>query len=180
MQLETYEKVLSSAVGAMRGRPAPVPGGLALGDADSSPDVAEARREKVDPEEYLWVRERVLEAEATVGTAKLNADAIGVLERTLAELRSRRGAAADDGSRKLLDEQVTIFSGEVERLRKESREPEAESVRDNVRLIEPRRLRLEALEDEFRRLSSPAPSPAQPKAPTPAASPAPHPAAGPR
>jgi type II secretory pathway component HofQ len=157
-QVEAYERVLGAAVASIRAHPPQRSAGTSLGESETSPDVAAARRERIDPEEYLWVRERVLEAEASVATARLNADAVAILERTLAELRSRRSGAADEGSRKLLDEQVGIFGGEVERLRREAREPEPSSVRENVKLLEPRRARLEALEDEFRKLSAPPPS----------------------
>lgn len=178
-QVEAYERVLGAAVESMKAHPPQRSAGTSLGEGETAPDVAAARRERIDPEEYLWVRERVLEAEASVATARLNSDAIAILERTLAELRLRRSAAADEGSRKLLDEQVGIFSGEVERLRREAREPEPPSVRENVKLLEPRRARLEALEDEFRKLSSPPPSASTSTAPAPAAGSAGVPVPGP-
>lgn len=158
IQVEAYERVLGAAVESMKAQPPQHSAATSLGEGETAPDVAAARREKIDPEEYLWVRERVLEAEASVATARLNSDAVAILERTLSELRSRRSAAADEGSRRLLEEQVAIFGGEVERLRREAREPEPASVRENVKLLEPRRARLEALEDEFRKLSAPAPA----------------------
>jgi hypothetical protein len=42
------------------------------------------------------VRERILEAEAAAMTAKLNADVLALLEKTLASLRDRRPAAPDE------------------------------------------------------------------------------------
>lgn len=101
----------------------------------------------VNVEEFLWVKERVLEAEAANMTARLNASALALLEKTLSELRARRADAADEGSRKLIAEQTAQFEAESERIRRESKVREPDSVRANVKTIEPYRPRLVAAED---------------------------------
>lgn len=107
-------------------------------------DLAAARGRGVNTEEFLWVKERVLEAEAAAMTARLNASVLAMLDRTLAELRARRADAADDGSRKLIAEQIANFEAEAERVRREAREKEPDSVRANVKALEPFRARLAA------------------------------------
>ena len=78
-------------------------------------EVRAARSLSVPVDEYLWVRERILEAEAASLTAKLNADVLALLEKTLASLRERRSAAPDEASRRRLDELRELR----ERLRRE-------------------------------------------------------------
>ncbi len=107
-------------------------------------DLAAARARGVNTEEYLWVKERVLEAEASAMTARLNASVLSMLEKTIADLKTRRAEAADDASRKLIGEQVANFEAEADRVRREAREKEPDSVRANVRTLEPFRPRLAA------------------------------------
>ena len=109
-----------------------------------SPDVAAARGRGLNVPEYLWVRERVLEAEAAALSERLMASHLSMLERTLAELKTRRTAAPDEGSRKLLSEQIASFEAEANRTRRESREKEPDSVRVNLKTIEPFLGRLDA------------------------------------
>ncbi|HTS02746.1 MAG TPA: hypothetical protein VMN04_09495 [Thermoanaerobaculia bacterium] len=108
------------------------------------PDLAAARARGVNTEEFLWVKERVLEAEAAAMTARMNASVLAMLERTLADLKARKADAADEGSRKLIAEQAANFEAEAERVRRESREKEPDSVRANIRTLEPFRARLAA------------------------------------
>jgi hypothetical protein len=114
-------------------------------------DLAAARVRGVNTEEYLWVKERVLEAEAAAMTARLNASVLAMLEKTLADLKARRSDAADDGSRKLVAEQISNFEAEAERVRRESREKEPDSVRANVKTLEPFRARLSAAHEALDR-----------------------------
>ena len=74
-----------------------------------------------------------------------------MLERTLADLRARRADAADEGSRKLLAEQIANFEAEAERVRRESREKEPDSVRANMKTLEPFRARLAAAHEALDR-----------------------------
>jgi len=111
------------------------------------PDVAVAKARGLNPAEYAWVKERVLEAEGEILNETLLADHLSLLERTLADLKARRQAAPDEGSRKLLAEQIANFEAEAVRTRREAREKEAEAVRANVKAIEAYRARLEAAGD---------------------------------
>jgi hypothetical protein len=159
-QLERYLIVLETA--AKASRPAEGAGGPGAGPASAlvdedplvAPDLAAARRTGFPEEEFLWIRERVLEAEASATNARLNAEVTAMLERTLADLRSRRAGAADAGSRQLLDEQIAGFETERTRLRAEASAPEPAAVRGNLKLLEPQRVRIAALQAELDRSSS--------------------------
>jgi uncharacterized small protein (DUF1192 family) len=115
-------------------------------------------------EEYLWVREKVLEADAAAAATKQNADLIAMLERTVGELKDRKAKASDEGSLKLIAEQLSSFEDELSRIRREAREREPEAVRANLRLLEGSRGRIAPLQDEIDRLRAervtPRPSPA--------------------
>ena len=143
-QVETYLSVLDRVRLDLRGaRPTPAGDPLTMVPAD----VAAARGRGVNVEEFLWVKERVLEADAAAMTARLNASALALLEKTLGDLKARRADAADDGSRKLLAEQTAQFEAEAERIRRESKLREPESVRTNVKTLEPFRARLTAAQE---------------------------------
>ncbi len=135
-----------------------------------SPDVAAAQSRGLNPAEYVWVREKVLEAEAAALSERLNASHLAMLERALAELKTRRAAAPDEGSKKLLAEQIANFEAEVARTRREAREKEPENVRANMKTIEPLQARLDAAGDV---LDQPVPRAAGlARAPTPSPGPA--------
>ena len=123
----------------------PTPGGDPLSSIPA--DVAAARARRVNAEEFLWVKERVLEAEAAIMTTRLNTAALALLEKTLADLKARRSDAADEGSRKLLAEQTAQFEAEAERVRRESKVRETDAVRSNMKTLEPYRSRLAAAQD---------------------------------
>ena len=83
-QVETYLSVLDRVRLDLRGaRSTPTGDPLSTLPAD----VAAAQARGVNVEEFLWVKERVLEAEAATMTAKLNASAFAMLEKTLADLK---------------------------------------------------------------------------------------------
>lgn len=109
-----------------------------------SPDVAVARERGLNASEYLWVRERVLEAEAAALSERLMAAHLAMLERTLSDLQARRSAAPDEGSRNLIGEQISSFEAEAVRTRREARQKEPETVRANLKTIEPFLSRLDA------------------------------------
>lgn len=146
-QVEAYLGVLEKVKLETSRRP---PGSvLAPGDPlnTESADVAAARARGWNIAEYLWVRERVLEAEAAGLGDRLMASHLAMLERTLAELRTRRSSAPDEGSKKLLAEQIANFEAEANRTRRESRERDPDNVRANLKTIEPHLARLEAAGD---------------------------------
>ncbi|HMA28855.1 MAG TPA: hypothetical protein VKS23_03250 [Thermoanaerobaculia bacterium] len=143
-QVEMFLSVLDRVRLDLRGvKPTPVGDPLSTVPAD----VAAARARNMNVEEFLWVKERVLEAEAAAMTARLNAAALTMLEKTLADLKARRADAADEGSRKLLAEQTAQFEAEAERVRKESKVRESDAVRSNMKTLEPYRSRLAASQD---------------------------------
>jgi hypothetical protein len=143
-QIEMFLSVLDRVRLDRRGG-APTPVGDPLSSVPA--DVAAARARSVNVEEFLWVKERVLEAEAAAMTVRLNAAALAMLEKTLADLKARRADAADEGSRKLLAEQTAQFEAEAERVRKESKARESDAVRSNMKMLEPYRPRLAASHD---------------------------------
>jgi hypothetical protein len=169
-QVERYVQVLEAA--ARESRPSEASAGASASSAlvDEDPlvarDLMAARKAGFPEEEFLWIRERVLEAEASVMSAKLNSDVIGMLERTLGDLRGRRTTAADAGSRQLVDEQIKGFETELARVRSEAAEPEPDTVRKNVRMLEPFRSRVAALQAEIDR-TAPALHPQRKGQPTP-------------
>jgi hypothetical protein len=122
-----------------------------LGDAVDgvAPDIASARALKASVEEYLWIKERILEAEAARMTARLNTDVLAMLERTLADLKVARAKAPDEGSKTLLSEQIANFEAEAARTRREARETEPETVRANLQILERYRIRLDAMQDQI-------------------------------
>lgn len=124
-----------------------------LGDAveGGAPDVAAAHEIQANVEEYLWVKERILEAEAAVMVARLNSDVLSMLEKTLTDLKNRRAKAPDEPSRALLQEQISNFEAEAERTRRESREKEPDWIRANIGVLQPFRGRLDALQDQIDR-----------------------------
>ena len=143
-QVEMYLSVLDRIHLDQRGA-RPTPSGDPLSTVPA--DVAAARARGINVEEFLWVKERVLEAEAAMMTARLNAAALAMLDKTLADLKDRRADAADEGSRKLLAEQTAQFEAEAERVRRESKVREPDVVRTNVRTLEPYRARLTTAQD---------------------------------
>ncbi|MGZ5427446.1 MAG: hypothetical protein ACXWFS_00405 [Thermoanaerobaculia bacterium] len=147
-QVEMFLSVLDRVRLDLRGA-RPTPGGDPL--SSFSADVAAARARGVNVEEFLWVKERVLEAEAATMTARLNASALTLLEKTLADLKARRTDAADEGSRKLLAEQTAQFEAEAERVRRESKVRESDAIRSNMKTLEPYRARLAAAQDALER-----------------------------
>ena len=147
-QVETYLSILDRVRLDLRGaRPTPAGDPLTTVPAD----VAAARARGVNVEEFLWVKERVLEADAAAMTVRLNASALAMLEKTLVDLKARRADAADEGSRKLLAEQTSQFEAEAERVRRESKVREPDSVRANMKTLEPFRTRLAAAQDALER-----------------------------
>ncbi len=136
--------------GSQGARPATEPGKIGFAELRQL-ELDAAGEAGLGSEEYLWVKERVLEAEAADVTAELNANALGMLERTLEGLRGRRAAAADDGSRSLIDDQIHAFESEAARIRAEAAEKEPPHVDANRRVVRSFRGKLTALREEIER-----------------------------
>ncbi len=152
-QVETFLKVRAATV-RIAGRPGPrgpLEGeeGISGASEARASEIRAARTLSVPVEEYLWVRERVLEAEAADVTAKLNADVLALLGRTLDSLRSSRLQAPDEDSRQVLDEQIASFAAEEARVRREAAEREPEAVRANLKVLAPYRGKLSTIADEL-------------------------------
>lgn len=161
-QVETYLGVLDRVrLDRKAGKAAPPSDPLASEPAD----VTVARARNVNTEEYLWVKERVLEAEAAAMTVRLNASALAMLDKTLADLKARRADAADEGSRKLVNEQIANFEAEAERVRREARDKEPDSVRANMKTLEAFRARLTAAHEALDRPLMPSATKEPSKAP---------------
>lgn len=157
-QVEAFLKVREATVRTFSspGEPVPLEGeeGISRATLARAAEMRAARRLTVPPEEYLWVRERILEAEAAAATAKLNADVLALLDRTLASLRDRRPSAPDEASKQLLDEQIASFEAEAVRVRREAGEKEPEAIRANQKILAPYRPRISAIADELAELSA--------------------------
>lgn len=155
-QVEKFLKVREAALRAPASTAPARPGDEGISGASEAraAELTAARSLSVPVEEYLWVRERILEAEAAALTAKLNADVLALLEKTLVSLRERRPSAPDDESRKLLDEQIASFEAEAARVRAEAGEKEPESVRANLKVLAPYRQKLSVVADEMSSMSS--------------------------
>ncbi|MBL8113264.1 MAG: hypothetical protein JNK60_10290 [Acidobacteria bacterium] len=164
-QIEKYIEVRTRATQrAERALPEP-PEQKGLGDAlfATPPDIEAARALGVNTEEYLWVKEKIHEAEGARLAAKLDADFIDLLTKNLATLAKRRAEAQDEPSRKLLSEQLATFENELARVKREQKELEPEDVRANMRILEPFRARLQPLEAETARLRQRVRAPASEK-----------------
>lgn len=164
-QVEAFLRVRDATVrfAARPGQDAPLEGeeGLSGAVEARAAEIRAARALSVPVEEYLWVRERVLEAEVATLTAKLNADVLALLGKTLETLRSRLETAPDEDSRRLLEEQIASFEAEATRVRREAAEKEPEAVRANQEVLAPFRRRLSTIADELSHLGAAAgPGPA--------------------
>lgn len=155
-QIEAFLKVREATIRSYSspGARAPLEGeeGISRATLARASEMRAARQLAVPPEEYLWVRERILEAEAATSTAKLNADILALLEKTLASLRERRPSAPDEASRQLLGEQIASFEAEAARVRREAGEKEPEAVRANLKVLGPYRHKISAIADELAEL----------------------------
>lgn len=157
-QVEAFLKVREATIRSYSSPAARAPlegeEGISRATLARASEMRAARQLAVPPEEYLWVRERILEAEAAASTAKLNADVLALLGKTLTSLRSRRPSAPDEASRQLLDEQIASFEAEAVRVRREAGEKEPEAIRANLRVLGPYRQKMSAIADELAELSA--------------------------
>jgi hypothetical protein len=165
MFLKVREETVRARKAARPDAPLEGEEGISRAAESRTGEIRAARALSVPVDEYLWVRERVLEAEAAVLTAKLNADVLGLLGRTVESLRERRSAAPDEASRKLLDEQIEAFEAEATRVKREAAEEEPASVRENLKVLAPWRKKISATTDELAQLrlsETPPPTPTKP------------------
>lgn len=131
--------------------------GAAAPQAENSPldtglDEKLARESGANPEEYLWVRGRILDARLARSQRSLHAPLAALLEKSRAELEKSRAVAADDRTRAVVEEQLRAVEAEIERERKREKPKEEPSTTANLALLEPHLAELDAIGEELRRL----------------------------
>jgi hypothetical protein len=145
-------KVLLPGIPAItRFRP-PVDGLLTEGQLDRYVRVRRAARARseeeaaravgVDPEEFVWVRARVVEALVFLDTAQVRSASEGTYARTIASLREATKSVKDRETLRRLNDQIAL----LERERGSLKPPEAPpaAVAANARRVAPRRSDIEA------------------------------------
>lgn len=96
----------------------------------------------VDPEEFAWVKTRVIEAMVYLETAQVRSAAEGTYARTIAALREASKGAKDRETARKLEEQIAALERERAALRAPDNAPP--SVAANAKRIAPRRAELQA------------------------------------
>lgn len=104
-------------------------------------DQEAARAVGVDPEEFAWVRARVVEALVYLETSQVRTAADGTYARTIASLKEAARGARDRETLRKLEEQIAAL--EKERTSLKSADSPPPSVAGNARRIAPRRAELE-------------------------------------
>jgi len=102
-----------------------------------------ARAVGVDPEEYSWVRARVIEALVALDTRKVRTASEETYGKTIAALRQARQSARDREVLRTLDEQIAGLERERASLKQMETPPSA--VAANAKRLAPRRAEIEAL-----------------------------------
>lgn len=101
-----------------------------------------ARAVGVDPEEFVWVRSRIVEALVLLDTAQVRSGAEATYARTIASLKEAAGSVKDRETLRRLNEQVNLLERERANLKAPETPPAA--VAANARRLAPRRAELEA------------------------------------
>lgn len=132
-------------------------GGASAPQAENAPldtglDEKLARESGANPEEYLWVRGRVLDARLARSQRALHAPLAALLEKSRAELEKSRSVAADDRTRAVVEEQLRAVEAEIERERQREKPREEPSTTANLALLERHLAELDAIGEELRRL----------------------------
>jgi hypothetical protein len=107
----------------------------------SEPEAARALG--IDPDEYFWVRGRIVEAMVELQAERVRAAAEGTFARTLASLRESRNRAVEPGTARALDEQIAAMERERGAIRRADPVPPA--VAANARLVASRRAEVESV-----------------------------------
>ena len=95
------------------------------------------------PDEIAWTRARVLEALVALDERRVRESAAEVYARSIAALRTARGAARDPGRVRALEEQIAAL--ERERLGVRREETPSPTLARNMRRVSARRAELEAV-----------------------------------
>jgi hypothetical protein len=106
-------------------------------------DLQAARSAGVDPDEYAWIRARVIEALVALDNRKVRSASEETYAKTIASLKRARQSARDRETQKTLDEQIAGLERERAGLKQVDAAPI--SVTLNAKLIARRRAEIEAL-----------------------------------
>jgi hypothetical protein len=101
-----------------------------------------ARAVGVDPEEFAWVRARVIEALVFLDTAQVRSASEGTYARTIASLREATKSVKDRETLRRLNDQIALLERERGSLKAPETPPAA--VAANGRRVAPRRSDIEA------------------------------------
>jgi hypothetical protein len=96
----------------------------------------------VDPEEFAWVKARIIEALVYLETAQVRGAAEGTYSRTIASLKEASKGAKDRETTRKLEEQIAALEKERAGLKAPDNAPP--SVVANAKRIAPRRAELQA------------------------------------
>ncbi len=105
-------------------------------------DADAARAVGVDPEEFAWVRARVVEALAALDARRVKAEAAGTYARSLAVLREVRTKVRDPEAAGAVEAEILLLEKERTSLSRE--EPLSRQVAANAELVASRRAEIEA------------------------------------
>jgi hypothetical protein len=106
-------------------------------------DADAARALGVDPDEFAWVRARIVEAVVAGDEARVRAAAAGTYDRTIASLRGTLEGVRDRETARTIQAQVAALERERAGMRRP--DPLPNDVAANVRLVGNRRAELEAV-----------------------------------
>jgi hypothetical protein len=96
----------------------------------------------IDPEEFTWVRSRVVEALVLLDTAQVRSGAEATYARTIASLKEAARSVKDRETLRRVNEQVNLLERERANLKAPEAPPAA--IAANARRLAPRRAELEA------------------------------------
>ncbi len=139
-QIDRYVRVRRAARGlsAAQGPPTPSPAQAPRRRSDEEA----ARAVGVDPEEFVWVRTRILEALVAIDTAQSKSAAEATYARTIASLREAARSVKDRETLRRVEEQIAGLERERGSLKAGDKPPAA--VAANARRVASRRAEIEA------------------------------------
>lgn len=102
-----------------------------------------ARALGIDPDEFFWVRGRIVEALVELQSQKVRTAAEAVYARTLASLRESRKSARDAATARTMDEQIAGMERERSTIRRP--DPAPAPIVANARLVAGRRVEIDSV-----------------------------------
>lgn len=104
-------------------------------------DAEASRAVGVNPDEFAWVRSRIIEALLESDRRRVRAAAVEVYGKTISSLRETRRAVRDPATGRTVDEQIAGLERERATLRRA--EPVTPALAANARRVAPRRAEIE-------------------------------------